>query len=695
MRANLKAQRLSSGQPPHGLWHGLRSRPIPIALLLAMVLALVVRLWLGGGMGPQPSAADPARLLEAGVTSTNLTLQGQLLGDPLTSADGSRCRVLLELAPGGLRGRVELAFRPCPVLRQGWLIETSGSLNRPQSAPHPLLAGPAERLARQGVWSQLRVERFRVLARTPTPVADLRRRMAEALQQQAGPRAGGVLAALVLGSAVVPVPAEVRESFRAAGLSHALAASGFHLSVLLGAVLVVGRRVPRLLRLLLAAAAMLLFLLLAGPQPSVLRAVGMGAVALLLLESGRRGRPLLVLLAVAVALLLWRPDWLLDVGFQLSLAATAGLILTARPLETWLKRGSPTWLAAALAVPLAASLWTLPLQLLHFGVVPLYAVPANVVTAPMLTPLTLAAMGVAVVAVVMPPLLPLLVPPVAALAGLLITLSEWFAALPMAQWQLGRPEPWLILLLTAATLGLALPQLSGRWRWGAALAMVVVVGVHLGLLRANQLLLVHQGRGDAGLNLLVARHEGRAALVSGGADGWSCREAGRLAQGLGVQHFDWALLLDPLAPENPDCWRKLTPLLLASADGSAPLLPGQRLASPGLSVAPLAIEARASALQIGGGRWLLLPDRQSLWAWREHGPDQGNWAGLWLGFRPSAVERRALASATSSSELWISGDRWRGPMSSQWQATGLSGSLLWDGRSSYRLGSGAAGPVDP
>ena len=69
MRANLKAQRLSSGQPPHGLWHGLRSRPIPIALLLAMLLALVVRLWLGGGMGPQPSAADPARLLEAGVTS--------------------------------------------------------------------------------------------------------------------------------------------------------------------------------------------------------------------------------------------------------------------------------------------------------------------------------------------------------------------------------------------------------------------------------------------------------------------------------------------------------------------------------------------------------------------------------------------------------------------------------------------------
>jgi len=106
-----------------------------------------------------------------------------------------------------------------------------------------------------------------VLERPAPPIAEVRRRMAAALLASGGPERGGVLAALVLGSAVVPLPAEVREAFRAAGLSHALAASGFHLTVLLGAVMALGRRLPRPPRAALAIGAMLLFLLLAAPSP--------------------------------------------------------------------------------------------------------------------------------------------------------------------------------------------------------------------------------------------------------------------------------------------------------------------------------------------------------------------------------------------------------------------------------------------
>ncbi|MFM9046972.1 MAG: ComEC/Rec2 family competence protein, partial [Cyanobium sp.] len=78
---------------------------------------------------------------------------------------------------------------------------------------------------------------------------------------QVGDGGGGLLAALVLGSAVVPLPQELREAFRASGLSHALAASGFHLTVLLGAVLVLARPFGRAGRLLLAGGAIGLFLL--------------------------------------------------------------------------------------------------------------------------------------------------------------------------------------------------------------------------------------------------------------------------------------------------------------------------------------------------------------------------------------------------------------------------------------------------
>ncbi len=78
----------------------------------------------------------------------------------------------------------------------------------------------------------------------------------------------GLLAALVLGQAMVPLPASLRGVFRAASLSHALAASGFHLSVLLGVVLLLSRRAPALIRWLSAFGAMGLIGLFSG-RPGV------------------------------------------------------------------------------------------------------------------------------------------------------------------------------------------------------------------------------------------------------------------------------------------------------------------------------------------------------------------------------------------------------------------------------------------
>ena len=69
-----------------------------------------------------------------------------------------------------------------------------------------------------------------------------RQQLAARLQASAGPRHGALLAALVMGRAMAPLPDAITSSFRSAGLSHALAASGFHLSVLLGVVLAITRR---------------------------------------------------------------------------------------------------------------------------------------------------------------------------------------------------------------------------------------------------------------------------------------------------------------------------------------------------------------------------------------------------------------------------------------------------------------------
>ncbi|MFM7087303.1 MAG: ComEC/Rec2 family competence protein [Cyanobium sp.] len=672
-------------------------RGLGIALLL---LALTLRL------RPDPGRLQQDPLLRrlAAQDSVPTLLRGQVLeeprrppaerrdptapvGQPGGETQGSGrggegpCKVLIDTGDS----RSELALPSCTTLRPGWRVQASGMLQRLRAAPHPLLAGPAERLAGQGVHTRLRVEQLQVLERHPTPILDLRQRIADRLIAAAGAERGGLLAALVIGSAVVPLPAALRESFRAAGLSHALAASGFHLTVLLGVVTAVARPLGRPLRLALAAAAMLGFLLLAGPQGSVVRAVLMGAVALLALEWGRRARPLPLLLAVVVVMLALQPAWLHDVGFQLSVVATAGLLISATPLEQaiaarWPRRrsGQPgwgqNWMAAALAVPLAASLWTLPLQLLHFGVVPLYAVPANLAAGPLLTPLTLAAMVLALVALLLPPLLPPLLLPVDPVARLLLAIADRFAQLPMAQMQTGRPLPWLVALFSLALLPWLLPAARRRWRAVAAVLLAVVVGVHLQLLRADQLLLVHQGGGGGGLDLLLARHQGRGGLISSRSDAYSCMQAGRLAAGLGLARYDWLLLLDAVAAEDPACWQKQAAVVVAYGDGSLPLAAGERLHSPGLAVQALTMDSHALRLQLGRQEWLLLPDRAALTAWRQL--EQRPPAGVWLGFRPRAAEQRALHPAGVDHRWrWWSGEPGRLPPPAPWRASGDSGSL--------------------
>jgi len=654
-------------------------RPGPILFCALALLILLLRL-----QPVAPDRSDPVHRLAGGDGPVPAMLQGVLLEDPRrhgAAEAGSGCQVLLQTSGG----RSELQFHRCPPLQQGWAVQVRGQLGRPPPAPHPLLAGPAERLERAGARTRLRVEQLTVLQKPATPILDLRRRIASRLIEAAGPERGGLLAALVLGSAVVPLPAELRDAFRASGLSHALAASGFHLTVLLGVVTSLSRPLGRPLRLALASGAAGGFLLLAGAQGSVVRAVLMGAVALLAREFDHRARPLPLLLITVLTMLLIQPSWLMDVGLQLSVAATAGLLISAPPLEraiaAWLPGGgarrpgwAKRWLAPALAVPLAASLWTLPLQLQHFGVVPLYAVPANVAAAPLLSPLTLAAMGLALVSLVLPPLMGPLLLAVNPLAAVLLGIASWFAGLPQAQVMTGRPQPLLVCLLALAMLGLLLPGLGRGLRWLALALLLIASAVHLTLLHSDQLLLVQQPGSDGGRSLLLARHQGRGALISTKGDGLSCRQAGRLARALGVERLDWLLLLDPVATEDPACWQRLAALVVAYGDGSVPLGAQEGIRSRGLRVQALTQDSHALQLQLGGQQWLLLPDRQALRAWE--GLKQPCPEGVWLGFRPSRSERQAVETGRDAMRWrWWSGPPAKEGAPGPWQASGISGSL--------------------
>ncbi len=175
------------------------------------------------------------------------------------------------------------------------------------------------------------------------------------------------------------IPADVREAFNRTATSHIIAISGFNITIVAGLFLGgFARWLGRRRGTAAAALGILIYTLLVGAQPSVVRSALMAGVALLARTLGRRVHGLASLSAAAVAMTLIQPGSLWDVGFQLSFAATLGLVLYADPLQRWLldrarARLDPR-LAAALVQPisefclftLAAQATTLPLTLFYF-----------------------------------------------------------------------------------------------------------------------------------------------------------------------------------------------------------------------------------------------------------------------------------------------------------------------------------------
>ncbi|HXT21662.1 MAG TPA: ComEC/Rec2 family competence protein, partial [Thermoanaerobaculia bacterium] len=185
--------------------------------------------------------------------------------------------------------------------------------------------------------------------------------------------------ALLLGDGAA-LPPEQREAMRRVGLAHLVAVSGLNVGMVATVFLVLLLRAPRGLRLAGTLAGVLAYSLLVGPLPSLLRAVLMAAVLLGALLLRRLPAALNGLAVSCLLLVLLDPSWVDDLGFQLSVAATGGLLALSLSLRERLRSLGP--LAPPLAVTLAAQLSTLPWSLAAFGRISPISPLANLLAVP-------------------------------------------------------------------------------------------------------------------------------------------------------------------------------------------------------------------------------------------------------------------------------------------------------------------------
>ncbi|TRW88384.1 ComEC/Rec2 family competence protein [Mycolicibacterium sp. 018/SC-01/001] len=260
----------------------------------------------------------------------------------------------------------------------------------------------------------------------------IRARFADAVRLVLPAQQAALVPALVLGDTSA-VPAQTAKDFRTAGLTHLMAVSGANITIVCAAMLLSAALLGPRIAVVLAALTLVGFVVVVQPSASVLRAAVMGAITLLAVLTHRRRQALPALAATVIALMVATPRLAVDVGFALSVAATAGLILIAPGWSQRLvRRGWPRPLADAVSVALAAQLVTAPLVAGVSGSVSLVAVIANMLVAPAIPPITLIGTAAAALCPLWPAGAHLLIRFTGPEVWWLATVARWAAAVPAA-----------------------------------------------------------------------------------------------------------------------------------------------------------------------------------------------------------------------------------------------------------------------
>ena len=413
----------------------------------------------------------------------------------------------------------------------GQRIRAPARLQQPTGFRNPGGFDHVARLARDGihVTGSARAHEIVVLDTPPLPWSErVRRHAIRSIDAALPPASAALLAGLLLGERRA-LPPEIDEGFRRAGVYHVLAVSGFNVALIASAMFLLARLMGLRRRAAAGSAAVVVlgFGAVVWPQASVLRAVVMAMLMLAAVLLDRDSAVVNSLAAAALLILAVRPNDLFEPGFQLSFAATGGIVLAPRPRQVVL---------GALAVSAAAQVAVLPITLWHFHQVSVVGLVANLAAVPLAAVATVIGLAGAALAFVWDTAAELAFDAVWPALLALRFVVALAAALPGALVYLPSPPPAAIACYAGALVIAAVAWRIRRARARTARAMLGGAGVALvaavalaawplvrpadGRLR---IAILDVGQGDA---LVIEGPNGEAVVIDAGPGGRGRLDAG-------------------------------------------------------------------------------------------------------------------------------------------------------------------------
>ncbi len=367
------------------------------ALLMLAVLGLLAGVWRGN----VTFLANKKLTQLAGQT---VAVQGEVADDPAVS-DKNYVQFTLT-TPSGDAIPVRTYFVE---MQRGYQVSVEGKLEAGYGGK-PVQFGFAsvKIVSRQQSWLERIRQRFIAGTRTVLPE----------------PLAGFALGLLVGARSLIPK--DLQNTLALVGLSHLVAVSGYNLTILVEASRKILGRFSRYVQLALPLWLIGGFAVVTGFSPSIVRAAIVSGLTLVAAHYGRRIKPMVLILLAAAATAAWQPNYLADLGWQLSFGAFFGILVVAPLVQ--MKLGKFNWAFSTASESLSAQVMTFPIILLAFGTLSLVAPLSNVLILPVV-PLAMLLAFMAGLIGMLAPAAAFLVWPAWAVLNAMLAVINWLAGL--------------------------------------------------------------------------------------------------------------------------------------------------------------------------------------------------------------------------------------------------------------------------